>query len=388
MMMIMAWLLAGALGTIMQGTGFVEALVWLARQAGVSGSGYTAASFLICCAVTTPTGTSLGSILICGPLLYPAGGSLGANPAVLMGAVLAGATFGDNISPISDTTIASALPQGADIGGTVISRAKYAIPAAAIAFFLYAIFGGTGETVPAGLAVVEGSPRGLPMLVAPTLVVGILLARRHLMEGLLLGILVGSVLGLVLGLITPSQLLYIDTESFSAKGIILDGLQRGIGASVFTLFLMGMVASLEATGTLGRLVAFARKRTHTARGAEWWIFGTVSGAALLTTHSVVAMLTVAQFAREMGDQFGIRPYRRANLLALTVSSHPFLLPYFIPVILAASTSASGVEYGMPRMSPFMVGLNNYHSWLLLAAVVVAILTGYGRTFMDDGDLPS
>jgi Na+/H+ antiporter NhaC len=387
MIMIMAWLLAGVLGTIMQSTGFVEALVWLAQKAGVSGAGYTASAFLICCAVTTSTGTSLGTILICGPLLYPAGGALGSDPAVLMGAVLAGATFGDNISPISDTTIASALPQEADIGGTVRTRIKYALPAGIVALVLYAIFGGADQTAPVSDALVEGSPRGLPMLIVPVLVIGLLLKGRHLMEGLLSGIIVGVGLGLALGLIVPSQLLYIDAESFSAKGIILDGLQRGIGASIFTLFLMGLVGCLEATGTLSRLVDFARKRTHSAKGAEGWIVGTVTGAVLLTTHSVVAMLTVANFTREIGGRFGIRPYRRANLLALTVCSHPFILPYFIPVILAASMSASGAEFAMPRLSPFVIGLRNFHSWMLLLVIIFAVATGYGRRFMADGEMP-
>ncbi len=387
MIMIMAWMLAGVLGTIMQSTGFVEALVWLAQKTGVSGAGYTASAFLICCAVTTSTGTSFGTILICGPLLYPAGGALGADPAMLMGAVLAGATFGDNVSPISDTTIASALPQGADIGGTVRARMKYALPAGIIALALYAVFGGSDQGASVGEAFTEGSARGLPMLIAPILVIGLLLKGRHLMEGLLSGIIVGAGLGLVLGLIEPSQLLYIDAESFSAKGIILDGLERGIGASVFTLFLMGLVACLEATGALSRLVDFARKTTRSAAGAEGWIVGTVTAAVLLTTHSVVAMLTVANFTREIGGRYGIRPYRRANLLALTVSSYPFILPYFIPVILAASMSASGAEFAMPRLSPFVIGLRNFHSWMLLAVVIFAVATGYGRRFMADRDVP-
>jgi len=387
MIMIMAWLMAGVLGTIMQSTGFVEALVWLARRAGVSGAGYTAAAFLICCTVTTSTGTSFGTILLCGPLLYPAGGALGADPAVLMGAILAGATFGDNISPISDTTIASALPQDADIGGTVRSRLKYALPAACVAVIIYAIVGGSGAAAPTASALAEGSPRGLPMLAAPALVIGLLLAQRHLVEGLLSGILAGTILGLALKLIAPSQLLYIDTESFSAKGIVLDGMERGIGASIFTLFLMGLVACLEATGALTRLVDFARQKTKSARGAETWVFGTESAALLLTTHSVVAILTVANFTRQIGERFGIRPYRRANLLAVVSNTFPFILPYFIPVILAASMSASGDEFAMPRLSPFVVGLRNFHSWALLVVILFAILTGYGRRFMADRDVP-
>jgi Na+/H+ antiporter NhaC len=383
MIMIMAWLLAGVLGTMMSGTGFVEALVWLAHRTGVSGGGYVAAVFLICCAVSTSTGTSIGTILLCGPLLYPTGGALGADPAVLMGAILGGATFGDNISPISDTTIASALTQDANIGEVVRSRLKYAAMAAGVALFLYVTLGGTVSGGGVGGEGEVGSPRALPMVIAPAITVWLLLARRHLMEGLLFGILAGAVLGLALGLLEPTQLLYIDAAAFSAKGIILEGLERGIGASIFTLFLMGMVASIEATGALDRVVEFARKQTRTARGAEFWIFGTVSVTSLLTTHSTVAILTVGKFSRETGNRFSLTPARRANILDITACSFPFTLPYFVPVILAASTSVAGAEFGMPRLSPFETGFHNFHSWMLLVVVLVAILTGFGRTYVSD-----
>ena len=107
MLMIMAWLLAGVLSTLLGASGFVEALVWLARSGGVSGGAYVAAAFVVCCLVSTSTGTSFGTIMIGGPLLYPAGAAIGADPAMLDRRILGGATFGDSISPISDTTIAS-----------------------------------------------------------------------------------------------------------------------------------------------------------------------------------------------------------------------------------------------------------------------------------------
>jgi Na+/H+ antiporter NhaC len=216
------------------------------------------------------------------------------------------------------------------------------------------------------------------MVAAPALTVGLLLARRHLLEGLLSGILAATAIGLVLGLLEPGQLLYIDSENFRAQGIVLAGLERGVGASVFTLFLMGMVASVEAAGILERVVEFARKRTRSARGAELWIFGTVAAAVALTTHSAVAILTVGQFTRETGQRFGLSPSRRANLLDLTVCSFPFNLPYFVPVILAASTTQSGADFGMPRVSPFAAGFSNFHSWMLLVVAVIAIVTGFGR----------
>ena len=176
----------------------------------------------------------------------------------------------------------------------------------------------------------------------------------------------------------PSQLLHVESGDFRAKGILLEGFERGIGVSIFTLLLMGLVSALRASGILDRLVASARKRIRTPRGAELSIFGATSVAVALTTHSVVAMLTVGHFARETGERFGISSYRRANLLDITVCTYPFLFPYFIPVILAASSTAVGAELGMPRLSPFVAGIYNFHSWLLLGMVVLAILTGYGR----------
>jgi Na+/H+ antiporter NhaC len=296
-----------------------------------------------------------------------------------MGAILGGATFGDNISPISDTTIASALTQEADMGGVVRSRLKYALPAAAVALVLFAALGGVDRPPVLSEHLAEGSPRGLPSLVAPILVISLLLAGHHLLECLLFGILACSFIGLVFGLVRPEQLLYIEPASFQAKGVFLEGFERGIGVSIFTLLLMGLVSALRGSGILEVFVASARKKIASSRTAEMWIFGTISAAVTLTTHSVVAILAVGDFARETGEQFGINAYRRANILDITVCTYPFLFPYFIPVILAASASATGPDVGMPRLSPFVTGLYNFHSWLLLLVVVLAIVTGYGRS---------
>ncbi|MGB5816084.1 MAG: Na+/H+ antiporter NhaC family protein [Thermoanaerobaculia bacterium] len=382
LLMIMAWLLAGVLAALMNGSGFVEALVWLAGSLGLTGGGFVAAAFLICCLVSTATGTSLGTIILCAPLLYPAAGVLAADPVILMGAILGGATFGDNISPVSDTTIASATTQGADMGGVVRSRMRYALPAAAVALVLYMILGGSSQTAASGPGVasssVAGGPQALPMLLAPLLVVVLLIKKRHLLEGLLTGILAAVVLGLVLGLLQPTQILRLDLDNFTARGLVIDGMERGIGVSIFTILLVGLVVGLEASGVLARLIDATGGRARTVRGAELWIFATVSLAVLLTTHSVVAILAVGRFTREAGERFGLSAYRRANLLDTTVCTYPFIVPYCIPTVLAASTTAAGEAVGLPRLSPLTIGLVNFHSWALLAVVLIAVFTGYGR----------
>lgn len=368
MLLILAWLLAGVLGALLRASGLVESLVWAAGAAGVSGGGYVAAAFLICAVFSTATGTSLGTLLICAPLLYPAAATLGADPAFVIGAVLAGATFGDNVSPISDTTIASATTQGADIGGVVRSRMKYALPAATVAFVLFVLLGGS-EAAGSGLGD-GGSPAGLPMLLVPLLVLGLLLRRVHLVVGLYAGIVAAMILGLVLVRFTPGQLMAIDGENFIASGLILDGMRRAFGVSIFTLLLMGLVGGLDASGLLDRVLKWLERRAETPRHAERWIFGSISAATLLTTHSAVAILAVGPVTRRLGEATGVGAYRRANLLDVTVCTYPFLLPFFIPTILAASLTAGAGD--LPRISPWSAGLHNVHSWALLVVIVLSL----------------
>jgi Na+/H+ antiporter NhaC len=343
----------------------------------VTGAGYVLASFLIACAVSTSTGTSLGTLMLCAPLLYPAGGALGAHPVYLIGAILGGATFGDNLSPISDTTIASTVTQGANMGKVVRSRLRYALPAAAMAMVAFAFLGKSGIPPEVEAAILETSPAGLPMLLAPGLVVWLLLRHVHLVEGLLLGILSAVLLGLALGRFALADLFFVDAER-TGTGILVDGMMRGVGVSIFTLLLMGLVSGVESSGVMQRLLEGAGKRISSPRAAETWIFTTVSAATLVTTHSVVALLAVGRAARETGRKWGISAERRANILDVTVCTYPFLLPYCIPTVFAASTTNSGKGFGMPVLSAFPVGLANFHSWALLLVILVAIFTGWGR----------
>jgi Na+/H+ antiporter NhaC len=317
--------------------------------------------------------------LICAPLLFPAGGILGAHLPTLAGAILGGATFGDCIAPISDTTIASAVSQNADIIGTVRSRMKYVIPAAVVAVVFYAISAVLQSSlVQKNVPGLEGSPRGLPMLIVPVVIIVLLLKKRHLLHGLLAGLMVGVILGLSLSLLPWNRLLALDLEQFSAQSFVIDGINRAVGISFFTILLMGLVATLKASGLLNRLVDYSAKRSRTLRHTEAWISGAVGVAVLLTCHSIVAILTVGEYARETGERVGLHRFRRSNLLSLVVCTFPFILPYFIPVILMANTTSAGKEFGISPVSPLQTGLHNFISWALLAMVLFAVISGFGR----------
>ena len=379
MIMITAWMLAAIIGVLMSETGFVEALTWTAGQLHMGGTAFVITSFFICCIVSVSTGSSFGTILICAPLLFPAGGLFGAHLATLAGAIIGGATFGDCIAPISDTTIASALSQNADIMGTVRSRMKYVIPAALVAIAFYALSAGLrGNPAHDDLSGLTGSPRGLPMLIVPVVIIVLLLKKKHLLHGLLAGLMVGVIIGLGLRLLPLSRIITLDLEQFSAQSFVIDGINRAVGISFFTILLMGLVSALKASGLLRRLVDFSAKRSRTLKHAEAWISGAVGAAVLLTCHSIVAILTVGEYTRETGEKIGLHRYRRANLLSLVVCTFPFLLPYFIPVILMASTTSAGNDYGIPPVSPLQTGLHNFMSWAILAMVLAAVIGGFGR----------
>ena len=381
MLMVAAWLLAGVFSVVLRESGLVHALVWAGSELGVSGGGFVLMSFLVAVLFATATGTSLGTILICAPLLYPAAGILEAKPVALIGAILAGATFGDNVSPVSDTTIASASSQNAPMGGVVRSRLRYALPAALVAALALALVGGAEPGVappPAQGATLEGGPGALPMLLAPVAAFVMLWRGRGLVESLFAGVAAAVILALALGLVAPSQLVHIDQDAFQARGLFLEGMEGAVGIVVFTILLMGIVGAAQEAGILDRIARRAGRVAETARAAEVRIFGVTSLAVLLTTHSVMAILAVGDLVRDVGGRAGIGRLRRANLLDMTVCTYPFLLPFFIPTILAASASASGEPFGIPRVSALEAGLANAYSWALLGVMLVAIWTGLGR----------
>lgn len=373
MVMLSAWMLASTIGVLMSETGFIHALLWAAGQLQLSAAGFTAAAFLICCIISLSTGSSFATILIGGPLLYPAGGLLGADLPLLAGAILAGATFGDFSAPISDTTIASALSQEAPIGATVRSRLRYSLPVALLALPVYYVLGGAqGAAAPSGERL-AGDPAGLPMLLAPVVIIYLFLKGKHLLHGLLLGLLAGVALGWALGLLPVERILSLDLDNFTAKSFVIDGINRATGISFFTILLMGLVATLQASGIIDRLVALAARRSNSAKQAEGWIAAAASAAVLLTTHSIVAILMVADFARKTGESQGVDPIRRANILSLAVCVFPFLLPYFIPVILMANTTNSGEPFGVAPVAPLQAGMYNFISWGLAAVTVGTLL---------------
>ena len=172
---IVAWFWAGMFAQVLQAGGLVDGLVWVGAQTGFRGGLFVAATFLLSATFATAVGTGYGTAVAFCTLMYPAGILLGADPIVLFAAVLSGSAFGDNLAPVSDTTIVSATTQYTDVPGVVRTRVKYALMAAFPSLILFGVFGGGGEMADAeqARAVLEASTdfRGLVLLIPFALVI-------------------------------------------------------------------------------------------------------------------------------------------------------------------------------------------------------------------------
>ena len=118
----LAVILAAISGKLISGSGMVQTIAAYAVQAGFTGKLFAAATFVISCLLAFSTGTSVGTYMVVIPILFPVGVMTGVAPVYMLGAIVSGAAFGDNLAPISDTTIASATTQEADLGRVVRTR--------------------------------------------------------------------------------------------------------------------------------------------------------------------------------------------------------------------------------------------------------------------------
>lgn len=184
---VTAWLLAGVFGKLMAAGGLVQGLLWMGMTTGAQGGVFVVLVFLAAMLFALGTGTSTGTCIALSPVLYPAGYFLGADPAMLGLAILSGAAFGDNLAPISDTTIVSAYTQGAEMRDVVRSRFPLAISAASISAVVFLVFGGGGEVRPLPEMQASLNPSGLFMLLALGIVVVSALKGRHIIESLIYG---------------------------------------------------------------------------------------------------------------------------------------------------------------------------------------------------------
>jgi Na+/H+ antiporter NhaC len=378
--MLMAWFLAGIVAQLMKETGLIQGLIWVSMSIGLKGALFPVITFLVGCLLSTATGTAIGTVIALAPILYPVGVALGANPPVMLAAIVSAAYFGDNIAPVSDTTIASAYTQGVGVAKVVRSRLKYAFVGAGFAALMFLIFGGTGTAGTGDLSFVgELSPKGLIMLAVPALLIFLMYRGAHLIVALMSAGSIGIVIGLISGLLPFSRLLVIDMNSFSVGGVLVEGIMGLIDIAVFALFLMGLVHLLEKGGFFEMVINKLSKFTETHRSAELTIATIDIILCLLTVANSVVIVMEGPVAKKiLVEKHNISRAHSANILDAVSCVAMSLIPYgFAPLlaIMFASGSGAPVDFSVNA-----IVLYSFYGWGLGIVMLIAMLTGWGRTF--------
>ena len=381
---VVCWIWAGAFSAILADSGLVESIIWIGWKLELSGRAFTLATFLSASLFAVTVGTGLGTTVGFTSVMYPAGVVLGADPSALMGAILSGAAFGDNLAPVSDTTIVSAATQETDVGGVVRSRLKYSLTAALLAAVVFALVGG-GEAVVSGeearrLLAERVNPAALPMLIPAALVFIFAVSGFHFLAALNIGIVSALVIGPLAG-VFPLEKMFNITSQGSVGGSLVSGMMGMLPVSVLTLLLVTANGLTEAAGFLDRVLDWLnRSVAHTVRGAEAAIVALISLANFFVPVNTIAMVTVGPLANRLRKRHQIHPYRVANLLDTISCSFPFLLPYSAVIVaagaiqreLAASYSFVPVlTWG--QMAPYI-----FYSIILFPLMILAVITGFGR----------
>ena len=339
---IVAWFWAGMFAQVLRVGGLVDGLVWLGGQSNATGGYFVGATFVLAATFGTAVGTGYGTTVAFCTLMFPAGLILGADPVWLFAAILSGAAFGDNLAPVSDTTIVSATTQETDIPGVVRSRVKYALIAAVPALVLFTLFGGDGMEADHGraaeLLAETASPDGLALLVPFALVIFLALRGNHILVALTWGILTAIVVEFLLGLAPPEAILFIDPATDTVGGALVDGIAGYLGLSILILLIVAGGHLMQLGGALDALIdglkKFARESVARAEVAMWGIVFSLNAFITINTAAEIAAGPVIS---RLGKRFKLHPYRRANMLDAVTSAIGYIFPWGGGVLIGYQT---------------------------------------------------
>lgn len=386
---VACWIFAGLFATILKSTGLVEGITWAAYHVGAKGTLYVIITFFACALFATATGTGFGTIIAGVSVLYPAGVLLGANPMVLLGTIVGGGAFGDNLAPVSDTTICSATSQGADVGGVVRSRLRYTIAASIITLLFIIIFGGRGteavQAVPYEELSAYMNPKGLIMLIPAILTIYLAIKKGDIIYASTIGTVASLIVAGLAGLVTLDQLVSI--EDGAVNGIIVNGIGGMIDICILALLVLACVHIMQDGGGDKKLLGVAEKFVKTARGAEASIAGLVIIMSTIMGLNAPPILAVGtSYAKPIGEKFKIHPYRRANLLDSTANTLVYSVPWSTALLLTQTlTKDVHAQFGdaIPIITADQLWPYVVYCWAMLAVMLFAIVSGWGRTYIDE-----
>lgn len=376
--------------SLIKSTGISQGFIWLSLSVGVNGGLFIAITFAAVCAIAMATASSLGTMFTAFPIFYPASVVLGADPVLLAGAILSGALFGDNLAPISDSTVISSATQKyrtrkgtAEVPGVVGSRLKYSLTSAAIAFILFLVIGSLfspGADALTGISAGDFSPQGLWMLIAVVALLGAAIITRNIFKAVTVGLVVGIIVGLATGMLSPSGI--VGVENGAITGFLVGGVANIIPIIGLNVGIFAMLGVLESAGVLDRLVEIVVSSgwVTTPRRAELVIGGgTLVTATMFAGANGPSMLIFGPIADRIGAQVGLHPYRRANVMDCFALGLGSIVPVVSSFLFISSLLT--VDQGdAPALNPMSIFVGAFYPLVLTCVILIAVLTGWGRRF--------
>ena len=354
MTMLMIFLLAGAFSSVAGAMGGVSSTANLGL-AIIPPRFIVPGIFIIAAFLSTATGTSMGTVGAIVPIAYNMAKTADLNMSFVVAAVLTGAMFGDNLSMISDTTIAATRTQGVDLKDKFKTNAWISIPSALITLSLMVIFS-KGGTVTGNL------DYNLIKVVPYVLVLGLALLGLNVFAVLIIGIISASAVGVGTGAIGLMEV--------AAK--IWAGYQGMIEVFILSMFVGGLA---ELTKHYGGLKWIIDKTSKLLKGPKSASVGIAALAALTdaaTANNTVAIIVTGEIAKEISEKYKIDPRRTASFLDIFSCIMQGFIPYGAQFLLIASLTKNAVN------PTSMIPYNWYLIILGIMSIISVVLPSYNR----------
>lgn len=354
MLMLWIYVLAGAFAASAKAMEAVDATVNLALSL-LPASMILPGLFLAACFISLSIGTSVGTIVALVPIAAGLAHSVDANLALTVAIIVGGAYFGDNLSFISDTTVVATQTQGCQMSDKFRVNALIVIPAAVIILIIYGILG-AGTKAPTHIDAVQY------MKVLPYIVVLVTaIAGMNVMAVLTLGSILCGIIGIIDGG-------YDIFGWFSAMGNGVIGMGELI---IIAMMAGGMLEIIRENGGIDFIISKITAHVNSKRGAELSIAALVSMVNICTANNTVAILTVGNISKKIGDKFGVDNRKAASILDTFSCTIQGLIPYGVQMLLAA---------GLSGLSPLDIIPYLYYPMAIGLAALFAILFRYPRRF--------
>lgn len=354
MLMLWIYVLAGAFAASAKAMGAVDATVNLALSL-LPASMILPGLFLAACFISLSIGTSVGTIVALVPIAAGLAHSVDANLALTVAIIVGGAYFGDNLSFISDTTVVATQTQGCQMSDKFRVNALIVIPAAIIILIIYGILG-AGTKAPTHIDAVQY------MKVLPYIVVLVTaIAGMNVMAVLTLGSILCGIIGIIDGG-------YDIFGWFSAMGNGVIGMGELI---IIAMMAGGMLEIIRENGGIDFIISKITAHVNSKRGAELSIAALVSMVNICTANNTVAILTVGNISKKIGNKFGVDNRKAASILDTFSCTIQGLIPYGVQMLLAA---------GLSGLSPLDIIPYLYYPMAIGLAALFAIFFRYPRRF--------